>query len=100
MNAIANITINRPRYSYNRKTGERTLRDVLFTGQMFEMKTNNCMAGTFDMILEGPRRGSKLVTVWENGNFHWASLSELRHGKGERGNINSKSFEIVSVEML
>ena len=100
MNAIANITINRPRYSLNRKTGNRILRDVLFTGQVFEMHTNVHMVDTFDMILTGPRGGAKLVTVWKDGRFHWASESELRTGKGERGNVNSKYFEIVSVEML
>jgi len=97
---IANVTINRIRWAYERKTRERKLVKVPYSG-MATLSVFRDSTTTLNLFLRGPRGGMVWMTVSKSGRYDWTPVTRNGGpGKREVGHVYGPELEISSIEML
>ena len=97
---IANVTMNRIRWAYNRKTRTRKLVAVPYSG-IATLSQFRDGTTTLNLFLEGPKGGMVWMTVFASGRYDWTPVSRSgAMGRSERGNVYGPEIEIASIEML
>jgi hypothetical protein len=98
--SIANVTINRIRWAYNRKTRERKLVAVPYSGTATLSQFRDGITTT-NLFLEGPKGGMVWMTISRGGRYDWTPVSRTgAPGRREVGNVYGPEIEIASIEML